>query len=40
VELNYGNFGYVQAKASVTGPLLPNVAGRISFSGTQRDGVL
>jgi iron complex outermembrane recepter protein len=40
VELNYGNFGYVQAKASVTGPLLKNVAGRISFSGTQRDGVL
>jgi len=40
VELNYGNFGYVQAKASVTGPLVKNVAGRISFSGTQRDGVL
>ena len=40
VELNYGNFGYVQAKASVTGPLFKNVAGRISFSGTQRDGVL
>jgi iron complex outermembrane receptor protein len=40
VELNYGNFGYVQAKASITGPLLKNLAGRISFSGTQRDGVL
>jgi len=40
VELNYGNFGYVQAKASVTGPLFKNVAGRLSFSGTQRDGVL
>ena len=40
VELNYGNFGYVQAKASVTGPLFKSVAGRISFSGTQRDGVL
>ena len=40
VELNYGNFGYVQAKASVTGPLFKNVAGRMSFSGTQRDGVL
>ncbi|MGC4081395.1 MAG: TonB-dependent receptor [Vicinamibacterales bacterium] len=38
VELNYGNLGYVQAKASVTGPLVKNVAGRISFSGTQRDG--
>jgi len=40
VELNYGNFGYVQAKASVTGPLFKNLAGRLSFSGTQRDGVL
>ena len=40
VELNYGNFGFVQAKASVTGPLFGKVAGRLSFSGTQRDGVL
>ena len=41
VELNYGNIGFVQAKASVTGPLFKQtVAGRISFSGTQRDGVL
>ncbi len=40
VELNYGNLGFVQAKASVTGPLLKTVAGRLSFSGTQRDGVL
>jgi len=40
VELNYGNLGYVQAKASITGPVLKNFAGRLSFSGTQRDGVL
>jgi len=40
VELNYGNLGFVQAKASMTGPLLKNVAGRLSFSGSQRDGVL
>ncbi len=40
VELNFGNLGYVQAKASVTGPLAKHLAGRISFSGTQRDGVL
>ena len=40
VELNFGNLGYVQAKASVTGPLATHLAGRISFSGTQRDGVL
>jgi iron complex outermembrane receptor protein len=39
-ELNYGNFGFIQAKASITGPILKNVAGRLSFSGTQRDGVL
>ena len=38
VELNYGNFGFVQAKASVSGPLRRSVAGRLSFSGTQRDG--
>lgn len=40
VELNYGNIGFVQAKASVTGPLTKTIAARASFSGTQRDGVL
>lgn len=39
-ELSYGNYGYVQAKSSVTGPLSKNLAGRISFSGTQRDGTI
>jgi len=39
-ELNYGNFGFVQAKASFSGRLLPKVAGRLSLSGTQRDGLL
>jgi iron complex outermembrane receptor protein len=39
-ELNYGSLGFVQAKASITGPLVKNVAGRLSFSGTQRDGTL
>lgn len=39
-EASYGNYGFVQAKASVTGPLGRHFAGRISFSGTQRDGVL
>jgi len=39
-EMNYGNYGFVQAKASFSGPLLPKVAGRLSFSGTQRDGFL
>jgi iron complex outermembrane recepter protein len=39
-ELGYGNFGFIQAKASVTGPLSKTLAARISFSGTQRDGLL
>lgn len=39
-EVSYGNYGFVQAKASVTGPLGGKVAARLSFSGTQRDGVL
>ena len=39
-ELNYGSLGFVQAKASITGPFGPKLAGRLSFSGTQRDGNL
>jgi iron complex outermembrane recepter protein len=39
-ELNYGNIGFVQAKGSIAGPLLSTLAGRLSFSGTQRDGTL
>jgi iron complex outermembrane receptor protein len=38
-ELSYGNYGYVQAKSSIAGPIIANkLAGRFSFSGTQRDG--
>ena len=40
VEVNYGSLQFVQAKASVTGPLAKSLAGRISFSGTQRDGTV
>ncbi len=40
LEVNYGNFQFVQAKASITGPLGGKWAGRISFSGTQRDGTV
>ena len=41
VELNYGSLEFVQAKASITGPLTKKkVAGRLSFSGTQRDGTI
>ncbi|MCU0430813.1 MAG: TonB-dependent receptor [Cytophagaceae bacterium] len=39
-EVSGGNFGFVQAKASVTGPISKTLAARISFSGTQRDGVI
>ncbi|MGB8195092.1 MAG: TonB-dependent receptor [Chitinophagaceae bacterium] len=39
-EVSYGNFGFIQAKASVTGALTKKLAGRLSFSGTQRDGVI
>ncbi len=39
-ELSYGNYGFIQAKASITGPLSKTLAARVSFSGTQRDGLL
>jgi iron complex outermembrane receptor protein len=39
-ELSYGNYNFVQAKASVTGPLSKTLALRVSFSGTQRNGTI
>lgn len=39
-EVSYGNYGFVQAKASLTGPLSHSIAARLSFSGTQRNGVI
>jgi iron complex outermembrane receptor protein len=39
-ELSYGNYAYLQAKASITGALAKKLAGRLSFSGTQRDGLV
>jgi len=39
-EVSYGNYNFLQAKASVTGALSSKIAGRISFSGTQRDGLI
>lgn len=39
-EVSYGNYSYLQAKASVTGALGNKVAGRLSFSGTSRDGLV
>jgi iron complex outermembrane receptor protein len=38
IELNTGNSGFVQARASVSGPLAKGLAGRLSFSGTRRNG--
>jgi len=40
VEMSYGNYGFVQAKASISGPLSKKLAARASFSGTQRDGTV
>ncbi|MDX1911241.1 MAG: TonB-dependent receptor [Saprospiraceae bacterium] len=40
LELSYGNYGFIQAKSSVTGPLGKKFAGRLSFSGTQRNGLI
>lgn len=39
-ELSYGDYGYIQAKSSITGPLGKKVAGRLSFTGTQRNGLV
>ena len=39
-ELSYGNLGYVQGKGTTTGPITDTLAARLSFSATQRDGVL
>jgi iron complex outermembrane receptor protein len=40
VELNVGDRGFVQAKASVSGRLADKAAGRLSFSGTRRNGTV
>lgn len=38
-EQSFGNYGFIQTKASISGALINNVlATRLSFSGTQRDG--
>lgn len=40
IETTIGNYGFVQARGSLTGPLSKKLAGRVSFSGTQRDGLI
>ena len=38
-ELTGGNFGFLQGKAAISGPIIGNIlAGRVSVSGTRRDG--
>jgi iron complex outermembrane receptor protein len=39
-EVSYGNYGYIQAKSSISGGLSKKLAGKLSFSGTQRDGTI
>lgn len=38
-ELSFGNYGFIQTKGSVSGPIVKNkLAARLSFSGTHRNG--
>jgi len=40
VELAYGSYDFIQAKGSISGPFSEKVAGRLSFSGTGREGFM
>lgn len=40
VELNFGNYNFIQAKTSVSGAVAKNLAAKLSISGTQRDGTI
>lgn len=39
-ETSFGNLGFIQSKSSITGPITDKIAGRLSFSGSHRDGTL
>ncbi|WP_108425412.1 TonB-dependent receptor [Flagellimonas amoyensis] len=40
-EQSFGNYGFIQTKGSLSGPLVGNkLAARLSFSGTHRDGTI
>ncbi|MBC2666206.1 TonB-dependent receptor [Novosphingobium flavum] len=39
-EVSFGNYGYVQAKAAVSGPLSDTLAARIAISETKRNGTI
>ncbi|MCC5939197.1 MAG: TonB-dependent receptor [Lunatimonas sp.] len=40
VESSFGNFGFVQTRGSVTGPVSQKLAARLSYTGTKRDGLI
>lgn len=40
LELTAGDYGFLQAKTSVSGPLGDTLAGRLSLSYTRRDGII
>jgi iron complex outermembrane recepter protein len=40
IELNAGNYNHRQIKGTVTGGLTDSLAGRLSFTSTERDGLL
>jgi iron complex outermembrane receptor protein len=40
IEVGYGSYNFFQTKASVSGPLTSKLAGRVSFSGTGREGFI
>jgi iron complex outermembrane receptor protein len=39
-EVSYGSYNFVQAKATVSGPLAPDLSARLSAVGAERDGVI
>jgi len=39
-EISYGNYGFIQAKTSVTGAITDKFTNRFSASGTHRDGTI
>ena len=41
LEQSFGNYGFIQTKGSISGPLVKDkVAARLSFTGTHRDGTI
>ncbi len=40
LEVSYGDYGFQQTRGFLTGPLTDNIAARVSFSGTKRNGTV